>query len=237
MRTYKRVWNMDNVIQDAGFLTQTFVPSLIACARYCTEEGSCSSFFFSDGQGQSLCQLHATNVSALDSHASSNTVYYVMNQPVPEVTFECPTNNGGWAKAGLADGTRSMFKLFASTDVTQAHAAANCNSMGAHLLKIVTVEKLDFVRNYLTQCADVKGHDYWVDGSNVGASDYSASDAYKTADGEVVPLIQNAFWYQGSPSNPSLENCIQVSQTNSYYLDDCQCVQPGIKHICEKSAA
>ncbi|XP_060590335.1 uncharacterized protein LOC132745437 [Ruditapes philippinarum] len=234
-RLYEFVKNssLTDTIKATGYMNMQPAASVIHCGYVCNENVRCVSYFYK--HDDKMCQLHnSTFQDNYDLQTSVNTEYYVKTE---EYFIECPQNDGNWAEARLTDGTVYMFKLMRTTKVSQPDALLSCTSIGGRLLKILTEEKMDFVRNNLTKCESIHGYSYWIDGSNANASDPFATDAYKTADNEAIPMT-SYFWYPDLPDWPQSSHCIWISDIFGYKFDDVTCLHglqtDGVYPICEK---
>lgn len=75
------------------------------------------------------------------------------------------------------------------------------------------------------------GQDYYVDGSNAGATNFLASDAWTMSNGDPVPMTSD-FWADNCPTYPSNEHCLRMRMATGYKWDDCECHRTFC-YICE----
>jgi hypothetical protein len=74
------------------------------------------------------------------------------------------------------------------------------------------------------------GGQYWIDGSNLGAADYYASDAWRFSDNTVMPMDYN-FWSPGMPDYAGYHHCVRI--TTSLKFNDYSC-DHSFLYICEQ---
>ncbi|XP_053381758.1 uncharacterized protein LOC128549253 [Mercenaria mercenaria] len=228
-KQFKKQETPEGALQLTGYIKRQPVTRLKQCAGQCTHDDTCFDFYYISEDN--VCLLHDVKEQNVYSIQASQAVHYEHIG----VSFECPVNNGGWARARLQDGAVYLFRLF-NAGVSHTQAVEYCQSIGSHPLRILTAEKMDFVQNNLTQCLGVSGNNFWVDGTNAGATDYSASDAYRTTDNQIVPINTDVLWgsRNGPNDNANEPRCIWIPSGFSYYFDDVPCTYWGVKYICEK---
>jgi hypothetical protein len=73
------------------------------------------------------------------------------------------------------------------------------------------------------------GGQYWIDGSNIGAADYHASDAWRFSDNTVMPMDNN-FWSQNMPDNAGSHHCVRIKNLK---FNDYSC-SVNYRYICEQ---
>ncbi|XP_053382185.1 uncharacterized protein LOC128549494 [Mercenaria mercenaria] len=230
-KQFKKQETPEGALQLTGYIKRQPVTRLKQCAGQCTHDDACFDFYYISEEN--ICLLRDVNEQNVYSIQASQAVHY---EHITGVYLECPVNNGGWAKARLQDGALYLFRLFTSTAVSQAQAVEYCQSIGSYPLRILTAEKMDFVQNNLTHCLGVSGQNFWVDGTNAEAANYSASDTYTTTENQIVPVNTNVLWgsSKGPNDNANEPRCIWIANRFSYYFDDVPCTFSGVKYICEK---
>jgi hypothetical protein len=86
---------------------------------------------------------------------------------------------------------------------------------------------------YFHYVSDYSGiYDYYVDGSNAGASDFFAAGAWVMDNGELVPMTSD-FWGPGYPNYPGSQHCLRMTSEENYMWDDCSCSATHY-FICEQ---
>ncbi|XP_060556973.1 uncharacterized protein LOC132717505 [Ruditapes philippinarum] len=116
-----------------------------------------------------------------------------------------------------------------TTSVTHANAVAACASIGAQLVKIDELWKMNYIVNLISGCPAYTGGQYWIDGSNIGAADYHASDAWRFSDNTVMPMDNN-FWSQNMPDNAGSHHCVRIKNLK---FNDYSCFV-NYRYICEQ---
>lgn len=75
---------------------------------------------------------------------------------------------------------------------------------------------------------------YWIDGNNIEAQDFSSLSEWVTSTGEQ---LRTDFWFPGQPNKPYTDHCAYLNTENSDYsglLCDMDC-NINFNFICEKN--
>ncbi|XP_060564274.1 uncharacterized protein LOC132723555 [Ruditapes philippinarum] len=143
---------------------------------------------------------------------------------------QCPLTTN-YQTTKLSDHTNFKYWLVRGNSLyTQAEGAALCQTCQGKLVEILTTAKLTFLRYILTmQAEDI---DYWVDGSNAGAANFSSHDSWTTASGAIIPF-DIGLWAPGKPDLLDVQHCIRLRPSSGYYFDNKAC---GVLYrvICEQ---
>ncbi|XP_053376886.1 snaclec alboaggregin-A subunit alpha-like [Mercenaria mercenaria] len=112
---------------------------------------------------------------------------------------------------------------------SHSEATLFCESSGAHLMKIDERWKMDFVVELLQACEGLREEEYWVDGTNMNATNFNAPDAWRFYDGSLVPM-DKYFWASHAPNSAETQHCFRIVDK---LWDDMHC-DFQYWFICEK---
>ncbi|XP_045173981.1 uncharacterized protein LOC123535391 [Mercenaria mercenaria] len=165
-----------------------------------------------------------------------------MNAVAPR--FICPLAppGVGYNVALLQDNTTFTYRVV--WDYVERFAAdAACIADGARLVKVLTLAKMQALVTLFTTCPGyVHSGNYWIDGSNINATDVYNITQWTTSDGEPLPT-SNQFWGPNWPSSTDIRHCVALWSNLveqpifgggwAYQWINPQCFHPCY-YICEK---
>ncbi|XP_071174898.1 C-type lectin domain family 17, member A-like [Mytilus edulis] len=128
----------------------------------------------------------------------------------------CPP---GW----IAGTSSSSCYLFNQKSLNWLSASHFCRSEGAHLVRVDSVDEMNFIKNEI----DLLPGQYWLDGvDDVVEGDWRWASTYSR--------IETKFWYPGEPNqNSRSENCMETASRYHGLWNDEDCGNHQYS-ICEK---
>ncbi|KAL4217760.1 Collectin-11 [Mactra antiquata] len=230
--TFIRDSNFDGKIDDNNIIRITEDTRQINCARKCKNDDTCVGFYIDPALHR--CQEQNMTSNITDVRSSPGWLYYYKNITKPEGST-CPFNDGGWSETSLLpDGLNYKFITSNQVNFNSTDAFDFCLFLGGTLPIIYTKEKMDFYLANIFTCPDVQGYSFWIDGTNFNAaSNYFASDAFKTDAGVVIPQTSD-LWASGRPNSPDTQHCVRSSDGFDYMFDDAHCDNINNQMLCEK---
>ncbi|GFR97417.1 C-type lectin-related protein 4 [Elysia marginata] len=197
---------------------QTNIADAVACARYTvTELPSSQGFLYNSVSGQCCPLLWLAGASApgaLPVQPSDGILYLT-------TTDLC--NNGFQIMEIGTTGELACLRYINTSPKNYAGARTHCSSLGAYLVSVKTVEKLQLVQNIVT------GDYSWT-----GLDDIVKEGEYVWAiSGDLVTNQQlNDLFKSGEPNNAGgREDCIEY-YSGSGLLNDASC-NDVVDYICE----
>ncbi|XP_053376442.1 uncharacterized protein LOC123535122 [Mercenaria mercenaria] len=198
-----------NYRSTSGALSEFSAMGVTVCARECSLTTDCESFFYNTQD--KLCQLHDIVFKNNGPNLTyvSQTYHYRMNALVP--TFPCPLAPPGvsYNVALLQDNTVFTYRVVWNF-VDRIAADAACMADGARLVRVLTLAKMQALVTLFTTCPGYNhSGNYWIDGSNINATDVYDITQWTTSDGEPLPTT-NQFWAPDWPLDTEIHHCVAL---------------------------
>ncbi|XP_045180987.1 uncharacterized protein LOC123540218 [Mercenaria mercenaria] len=176
----------------------------------------------------SVSTSSTTSTTTTPSVSTSSTTSTTTPQPI-----SCPPDGSGFTTVQLEDGNYFTYRV-AKMLASQETAIQSCTNHGSFLARVTTVAKMNMLLQLIRTCSGYNSglYDYYVDGSNAGATDFFAPGAWVMSNGDLVPM-SNDFWGDMKPNYPETQHCLRMTADINFMWDDCSC---SLEHyfICEK---
>ncbi|XP_053375352.1 uncharacterized protein LOC123533170 [Mercenaria mercenaria] len=197
-----------NYRSTSGAFSEFTTMGVTVCARECSLTSDCESFFYNTQD--KLCQLHDIVFENNGPNLTyvSQTYHYRMNALVP--TFTCPLAPPGVSYNVVLLQDKTVYTYRVVWDYVERFAAdAACVADGARLVKVLTLAKMQALVTLFTTCPGYNhSGNYWIDGSNMNATDVYNITQWTTSDGEPLPTT-NQFWAPDWPEYTN-DHCVAL---------------------------